>query len=818
MQGFWNMKRTNISLAAALLLSTTAYGQTIPNEATPGKARHDARDGLKVFSPITVSATIKPEDVATQSISADELKRTGGNNFGTIMRYQPLISASGVNNGSRNGKSGFDRGGYSSYNIRGLDGNRVALDVNGIPLPDATGRSYAVSSGEDTFGIGRDYIDPYLYGQVNITSGSARQNSVKNVVGGAVSFISKSPDAYLTDGKRSYLEYTGEFDTSDHAWHNGVTTAFGNDSARALFAYSRRDGRQTQNNSGYLDTYPMRWHSDAALINGVIDTGGSGRIIGTLDFYRKSSRESAPMYKKLNSRAPHESVVGASRQRNSTQRDSISLAHVFTPRNNALIDTMESKVFYQQTRVGDDTVSAQDIVTSSRSWSTGMETENPLENVSTFSNMNTKTYGLQSEITKDYGAQALNYGGNFSITDFSRPFEQVGANYPTLQPQGNNRTYDANVWLSDTITIGAFSVMPGLKYSWHKINPQGFEAPSDAKALGALTLAEINEIHGKTFTDGKLLPSLTVMYAFNPEFHSYLQYKRGVSYPTSSQIAGIWLHPRIGRASPAMVGNSDLKSETSNQFELGVAGKAARGLMVRGSVFYNRYDNFIYNRKYALRDYQTGAPKPGVESLLARLPASISSLTIAENRDKAYIYGAEVVTRIDYGALFGAAHGLSSTFALGYNQGKSKSSYSGDGWVELDSVLPVKAIASLAWDDPENRYGASITATFVKGKQAVDPVRQNFPNNGGLTFEEYSGKYEKNYMRIPGYSILDLAAYYNVKKHLTVAMGVYNLTNRKYWEYASNKRMTMASDQDQRDIALGVAPGRTYQLSVTAIF
>lgn len=83
-----------------------------------------------------------------------------------------------------------------------------------------------------------------------------------------------------------------------------MTTAFGNDSARALFAYSRRDGRQTQNNSGYLDTYPMRWHSDAALINGVIDTGGSGRIIGTLDFYRKSSRESAPMYKKLNSSAP----------------------------------------------------------------------------------------------------------------------------------------------------------------------------------------------------------------------------------------------------------------------------------------------------------------------------------------------------------------------------------------------------------------------------------------------------------------------------------------------------------------------------------
>lgn len=817
MQGFGNMKCTNVSLATALLLSTASYGQSAPTEAVPDEVRTARHNGVKIFSPITVTSTIKPEDVTTQSISADELKWTGGNNFGTIMRYQPLISASGVNSGSRNGKSGFDRGGYSSYNIRGLDGNRVALDVNGIPLPDATGRSYAVSTGEDTFGIGRDYIDPYLYGKVDIASGSARQNTVKNVVGGSVSFISKSPDSYLKD-QSSYLDYTGEFDTADHSWHNGMTTAFGNDGARVLFAYSRRDGKQTQNNSGTLDTYPMRWHSDAALINGVIATGSSGRIIGTLDFYRKSGRESGPMYKKLNSSAAHESIVGSNWQKNSTQRDSISLAHVFTPGNNKLIDTMESKVFYQRTRVGDDTFSVQDIVTSSRSWPSGLETEKPLENVSTFSNLNTKTYGLQSEITKDYGAQALNYGVNFSITEFSRPFEQVGEKYPTLQPQGNNRTYDTNVWLSDTITLGAFSVMPGLKYSWHRIKPQGFDAPSDDNALGGLTLAEINEIHGKTFTDGKLLPSLTVMYAFNPGFSSYLQYKRGVSYPTSSQIAGIWLHPKIGRASPAMVGNSDLKSETSNQFELGVVGQAARGLTVRGNVFYNSYDNFIYNRKYALRDYKTGATKPGVESLLARLPASISSLTIAENRDKAYIYGAEVVTRIDYGALFGAARGLSSTLAVGYNQGKSKSTYSGDGWVELDSVLPVKAIASLAWDDPQNRYGASLTATFVKGKQAIDPVRQNFPNNGGLTFDEYSGKYEKNYMRIPGYSIFDLAAYYNVKKHLTLAMGIYNLTNRKYWEYASNRKMTMTSDQDQRDIALGVAPGRTYQLSVTAIF
>lgn len=801
------MRYTQIALPIALLLTTTY-----------GLAAKDASHEQKNSSTMIVTETIQPENVTTQSVSADELKKIGANNFGNIMRYQPLISAPGVNSGSHNGKSSFDRGGYTGYNIRGLDGNRVSLDINGIPLPEATGRSYAVSTGEDTFGIGRDYIDPYLYGTVKITSGRAQQNTVKNVVGGSVSFISKSPDTYLPGNKASYFSYTSAFDTLDHSLHNGVTSAFGSRNSRVLLAYSRRDGQQTRNNSGYLDAYPVRWNSDSFLINGIINPDNNNRLTGTLDFYHKSSGERAPMWKKLNSTATHDSPVGTASQRNTTQRYSISLVHELTPENNSIIDTMENKVFWQQTHVSDNTFEIQNIVTSHKNWLTGQETVDPLENVSTFSDLNTRTFGLQSEISKQYGMQSLNYGLNFSTMYFTRPFQQIGDNYPTFQPQGNNNIDDINVWLSDTVTISAFSVMPGLKYSWHKIKSKGFAAPSDNNALGGLTLAEINQIHSKDFTDGKLLPSLTIMYAFNSGLSTYLQYKRGVSYPTSSQIAGIWLHPKIGRASPAMVGNPDLKSETSNQFEWGVIGEAASGVTLRGSVFYNSYDNFIYNRKYRLRNYMTGEPQPGVESLLTKLPASISSLTIAENRDKAYIYGAELTAKVNYGSLFTAVDGLSTTFAIGYNRGKSKSSYSGDDWVDLDSVLPLKGIVSLALDDPRKRYGASITATFIKGKQAIDPVRQNFPNSVTTTFVKYAKQSKKHYMPIPGYGIVDLAVYYNVTKNININAGIYNLTNKKYWDYASNKKLTMTSDQDLRDIALGIAPGRTYQIGITTRF
>jgi len=132
-----------------------------------------------------------------RAINADTLQRNGANDFGSIMRYEPLIGATGAGGGSGNGKSGFDRGGYTGYNIRGLESNRVGIDVDGIPQPEATGRSYAGRAGLNTFGIGRDYIDPYLYGNVAIQPGATSVEQANTTIGGNVSFRPKSANDYL---------------------------------------------------------------------------------------------------------------------------------------------------------------------------------------------------------------------------------------------------------------------------------------------------------------------------------------------------------------------------------------------------------------------------------------------------------------------------------------------------------------------------------------------------------------------------------------------------------------------------------------------
>jgi len=185
---------------AAVSTPLTAAEQTDESSAKARQQNTPQDDAVMTV----LSPEVKKVAGSSVTLNAADMQQRGGNNFGTIMRYQPLIGAVGSSSGSSTGKSGFDRGGYTGYNIRGLEGNRVALDVDGIPQPEATGRSYASRAGVNTFGIGRDYIDPYLYGRVEIESGATITSRANTALGGTVSFLPKSADDYLTPGKHTH--------------------------------------------------------------------------------------------------------------------------------------------------------------------------------------------------------------------------------------------------------------------------------------------------------------------------------------------------------------------------------------------------------------------------------------------------------------------------------------------------------------------------------------------------------------------------------------------------------------------------------------
>lgn len=723
------------------------------------------------------------------SLSAAELQQRGANDFGSIMRYEPLISATGSSGGSSAGKSGFDRAGYTGYNIRGLESNRVGLDVDGIPLPQATGRSYVGRAGLDSFGIGRDYIDPYMFGRIDIEKGATAVDQPNTSIGGNVSFRNKTADDYLRPGKETYFGYQSDYDSSNRSWHNGITAAAGDDELRGIFVYSRRDGQETENNSGELDAYPANWHSDAFMTSGIWQPNDEHKLSATLDYYHKTNHSHYDSWDTSGN-----TVWGTAQQQSDTRRFGVSLSDEYTPYNN-LIDSLITRVYWQKTEAHDNTympssVSAYQTV---------------------YSDYNSDTYGFDTRLAKSIGRHELSGGLNARLIDTERPFRQS----PTpsvysviMQPQANSRSYTVGGYVQDKINVDVdshnFAVIPGVRVMYQNTKPRDVSTLTTNSS--ALDSSDVSALYGSANTDTQVLPSIAFQYDLTPTLMTYLQYSRGAQFPNDTQLYGSWNlgSSYAGTAQYALIGNPDLKTETSNNYEWGVKGLLTEGVSINAAAFYNDYKNFIAFTRYT----RSGNPDKFVN-----VPSNIYTTYEAENRDKAYIYGAEISSKINFGTWFQQVDGLSANLAFGYTQGAAKSSYLGDRYVDLESVAPMKAIVGLAWDDVDRGYGAAVTATFVKGKKATATNRESFTNAGNAITDSST-----DYMRVPGYGMVDMTAYWNVTKNVKLSGGLYNLTDRKYWDYLSSRELTSDSQQDRNDQSLAVMPGRTFQLGVNVDF
>lgn len=772
------------SLLAALYQTSAVAADAHVKQTTATDTRQDNTEEMVVTAPAPVLKA-----GSSHTVSAEDLQNKGANDFGSIMRYEPLISATGASGGSGNGKSGFDRGGYTGYNIRGLESNRVGIDVDGIAQPDATGRSYVSRSGLNTFGIGRDYIDPYMYGGIDIQSGATSTETANTSIGGNVSFQPKSADNYLHAGKQTYFGYQSDYDSADRSWHNGLTAAGGDETLRGIFVYSRRDGQQTRNNSGTIDAYPANWHSDAMLASGIWQPNDVHKFTGTLDYYHKTNHTHYDAWNSAGS-----SIIGNANQTSQTRRWGVSLKDDWTPVN-AWLDSMSTKVYYQHTEAHDWTYMPDSTTLS-------METVN--------SNYDTDTWGITNALTKTLGRHDLSAGFNASTTKTQRPFSQSpipSVFSEIMQPEADSRGYTLGAFAQDQINFDLadrnFAIIPGVRVVHQSMKPDNLASLTSNSTV--LDESDVSTLYGKN-SDTQWLPSLTLQYDLTPRLMTYLQYKRGAEFPNASQLYGSWNlgSNYAGRGQYALVGNTDLKTETSDNLEWGMKGEVMEGITLRTALFYNSYKNFIAYTRYT----RTGNPDK-----FTRVPSNIYTIYQAENRDKAFIYGGEISTKFNFGTWFEEVNGLSATLAYGYTQGQSKSSYMGDKYIDLDSVAPMKAIAGVAWDDPAKRYGTALTATFVKGKQATATTRESYSNTGSSL-----GESSAEYMRVPGYGLLDWTAYWQVAKNVKLHGGVYNITDRKYWDYLNSRTQEETTNQDAYDKALAVMPGRTWQLGVNVDF
>jgi hemoglobin/transferrin/lactoferrin receptor protein len=164
-----------------------------------------------------------------------------------------------------------------------------------------------------------------------------------------------------------------------------------------------------------------------------------------------------------------------------------------------------------------------------------------------------------------------------------------------------------------------------------------------------------------------------------------------------------------------------------------------------------------------------------------------------ENIGHARSWGGELTLDADLGQWSASLSGARLTLAGGVQRSKARNEKTGMESA-LASTLPRKSSLIAAWDDPAQRGGAALAVVYVGAKQAApDPIQ-------GIATPRFA---------VPSSTVIDLTGYWNIGRHAALTAGIYNLADRKYWDYASVRGLPAATTAvASNDIERLARPGR----------
>lgn len=619
-------------------------------------------------SEITVIATRTPKETvdapATVSvITAEKVKDRLVTDIKDLIRHEPGVSvrssparftAAGANTG-RDGNSGF--------NIRGLEGNRVLIQTDGIRAPDA------FAFGGQSVGRG-DYVDLDLLKSVEILRGPASALYGSDGLAGAVSFVTKDPADFIQVDKAYGGEVKAGYSEADRGWGKGMVLAGKQGDWSAMLAYNRRDARETENkgavktaNSARTAPNPQDIADNSALAKLVWQPTAEHTLRLTYELFDHDMDAEILTAIAVPPLAAT-SVIGL-KAHDTVRRDRVSLDHRYDPADGGVIDSLHWTLYRQDSETRQ--YSAEDRNTAADRL-----------RINTFDNKVTGlTVDASTSIKGDGMDHLLVYGGDFSLT------RQVGTRDGTVPPAGETYptrafpTTDhalAGLFIQDEVTLlgGALSLYPALRYDYYKIDPK-----ADPLFVGTPT--------GQS--DDHVSPKFAALYWLNDQIGLFANYAEGFKAPAPSQVNNGFANPTQNYRS---ISNPDLKPESSQTVELGLR---LRGDDWQAAVtgFKGWYDDFIEQVLVS-------------GNFTAASPATYQYV----NLNKVTIRGLEAKANWDIGQGFGLIGGAA------YTRGDQET-----GGVKrpLDSIDPVKVTLGISWQEPEEgRFGGDISAIYSARK------------------------------------------------------------------------------------------------------
>ena len=264
-------------------LKPTAYAVAILFSALPYAAAQTAE--LETIT-VTADRNAQKLDRAAPNVavvSRQTLNQAAAANLDDVFLYEPGVWVPSDN--TRRGNAGV--------NIRGIDGNRILMMVDGVRLPEA----YA-GGGSNGAISGRDLVEPDTLKQADIVKGPYSALYGSDALGGVVNLATYSPRDFVDADKPTFFGLKYGYHSRDNS-HGVTATAAGyTENAEGLLMLTRRQGHETKN-KGSVDTRDSsRTKNNPQDNNGynILAKGNIGNENHRLEavfeqFYRKNETE-----------------------------------------------------------------------------------------------------------------------------------------------------------------------------------------------------------------------------------------------------------------------------------------------------------------------------------------------------------------------------------------------------------------------------------------------------------------------------------------------------------------------------------------------
>lgn len=520
---------------------------------------------------VSVSATRERRNVDETAstvtvIDAEAIEQGFVKDVRDLVRNEPGVSVrrAPTRFGLAQGTTG--REGNAGFNIRGLDGNRVLIQVDGIRVPAA------FSFGASSFGRG-DFVDLGSLRSVEILRGPASTLYGSDGLAGVVSFYTFDP-ADLLDARPGArhgsvgLSWAQEDRGFGLNLRGAVRLAGDAQAGTELLAIvDRRQGHALDSQGGEggngsvrTEPNPQGRDSQSLLLKWVHRPDASQQWRVTLDHSRADIETDV--------RSGRSASVASLQARDDIDRDRLSVDARFDGLGWALADRLQFAVYGQEAETRQ--FSAEDRTTLA-----DRARDNRYEE---------RLIGLNLQLDKQAAWGGLQHRLVYGLDLAQARIDNLRDG--TVPPSGE--TFPTKAFpATDYTTLGAFLqdelqlaerwfLTPALRYDRFKLDPR----------------EDVLGVDSVGISDGRLTPKLALRWVASDALSAYVNLAQGYRAPTPDQVNNGFTNLSSPFFAYRSIANPDLKPEHSRTVELGLNGRQGTLRWV-AVVFEGRYKDFI---------------------------------------------------------------------------------------------------------------------------------------------------------------------------------------------------------------------------------